>query len=76
MILSEQPKIEVLNVDCMEFMKDVPDKYFELAICDPPYGIGANKMTLGNGKEKIYRGENDWTAGYTIFEEDIINLIH
>ena len=39
MILSEQPKIEVLNVDCMEFMKDVPDKYFELAICDPPYGI-------------------------------------
>ena len=25
-------------IDCMEFMKTVPDKYFELAIVDPPYG--------------------------------------
>lgn len=24
----------------MEAMKEIPDKYFELAICDPPYGIG------------------------------------
>ena len=47
-------------MDCMEFMKDVPDKFYDLAIVDPPYGIGANKMTLGNGKEKVYRGENDW----------------
>lgn len=29
-----------LNCDCMEYMKTVPDKYFELAIVDPPYGIG------------------------------------
>lgn len=28
------------NLDCMEAMKDIPDKYFELAIVDPPYGIG------------------------------------
>lgn len=27
-------------IDCMEFMKTVPDKYYELAIVDPPYGIG------------------------------------
>ena len=27
-------------IDCMEFMKSVPDKYYELAIVDPPYGIG------------------------------------
>lgn len=26
----------------MEFMKGVPDKYYELAIIDPPYGIGVN----------------------------------
>ena len=31
------------NMDCMEFMVDIPDKYFELAIVDPPYGIGASK---------------------------------
>ena len=28
------------NDDCMEGMKQIPDKYFELAIVDPPYGIG------------------------------------
>lgn len=26
------------NLDCMDGMKEFPDKYFELAICDPPYG--------------------------------------
>jgi site-specific DNA-methyltransferase (adenine-specific) len=30
----------IINADCMEIMKDIPDKYFELAIVDPPYGIG------------------------------------
>lgn len=30
----------VENIDCMEGMKRYPDKYFELAIVDPPYGIG------------------------------------
>ena len=47
-------------MDCMEGMAQFPDKYFELALIDPTYGIGANKMTLGNGKNKIYRGAEDW----------------
>lgn len=38
--------IELLNIDCLEYMKGVPDKYFELAIVDPPYGIGQDG-TLG-----------------------------
>ena len=29
-------------MDCMDGMKQFPDKYFELAIVDPPYGIGEN----------------------------------
>lgn len=29
----------VYNMDCMEGMKEYPDKYFDLAIVDPPYGI-------------------------------------
>lgn len=28
-----------LNVDCMEYMQALPDKAFDLAIVDPPYGI-------------------------------------
>ena len=30
------------NMDCMEGMKEIPDKYFDLAIVDPPYGIGVD----------------------------------
>ena len=30
------------NMDCVEGMKQFPDKYFDLAIVDPPYGIGEN----------------------------------
>jgi len=30
---------KLYNMDCMEGMKQFPDKYFELAIVDPPYGI-------------------------------------
>ena len=51
---------QVFNEDCMKVMSRYPDKYFDLAVVDPPYGIGVNKMTLGNGKKKIYRGERDW----------------
>ena len=40
MILSDTPKIQAFNMDCMEFMKDNPDNYYDLAIVDPPYGIG------------------------------------
>ena len=28
------------NCDCMEAMREYPDKYFDLAIVDPPYGSG------------------------------------
>ena len=30
------------NIDCMHGMKEFPDKYFDIAIVDPPYGIGEN----------------------------------
>jgi len=54
--------IEITNEDNMQLMARYPDKYFDLAIVDPPYGIGANKMTLGNGKKKINRGLSDWDS--------------
>jgi site-specific DNA-methyltransferase (adenine-specific) len=38
------------NMDCMEGMKQFPDKYFELAIVDPPYGINiSNNMGRRKG---------------------------
>jgi len=32
--------ITAYNADCMDIMKQYPDKYFDLAIVDPPYGLG------------------------------------
>lgn len=34
-------------LDCMEGLKDIPDKFFELAIIDPPFGIGNFVQTTG-----------------------------
>lgn len=44
----------VHNIDNMEFMKDIPDNYYELAIVDPPYGIckvGKNVIENPNDKK-------------------------
>lgn len=35
-------KISLVNGDCMEVMRGLPDNAFDLAICDPPYGIGVD----------------------------------
>lgn len=35
--------IELLNIDCMEYMAGLPDKAFDLAIVDPPYGLNMAK---------------------------------
>jgi site-specific DNA-methyltransferase (adenine-specific) len=50
-------------MDCMDAMKDFPDKYFELCITDPPYGIGVNNsgwIKQGNQRNphKIKKWDN------------------
>ena len=44
--------IEMLNCDCMEYMATLQDKAFELAIVDPPYGIGMSKNPVRQLHEK------------------------
>lgn len=39
----------MFNMECMEYMRTVPDKYFDLAIVDPPYGISVN-VSMGRRK--------------------------
>ena len=53
-------KIYIENCDNMELMARYPDKWFDLAIVDPPYGIGASEMTMGNGKNKKYNKGKNW----------------
>jgi site-specific DNA-methyltransferase (adenine-specific) len=45
---SEDGRIELLNCDCVEFMRGLPDKCYELAIVDPPYGIHDKLLRTGN----------------------------
>lgn len=37
------------NADCMDIMKDLPDKSIDLAIVDPPYGINVGSAAMGAG---------------------------
>lgn len=43
------PESIVFNMDCMEGMKQYPDKYFDLSIVDPPYGIDISKELSKRG---------------------------
>lgn len=49
------------NMDCMQGMKEFPDKYFDLAIVDPPYGIGEN------GDKNHTRGKLAKSKNYKAF---------
>ena len=56
-------KIELHNIDCMEYLKTLEDNAYELAIVDPPYGIGAGSNKFINGTSKTikdYFRDNDW----------------
>ena len=41
-----------LNIDCMEYMRTVPDKYFDLAVVDPPYGGGSSERERERERER------------------------
>jgi site-specific DNA-methyltransferase (adenine-specific) len=43
----------------MDFMRDIPDNYYELSICDPPYGIGED------GAKNHSRGKQAKAKEYT-----------
>lgn len=65
---------QVFNRDCMEAMKEFPDKFFELAIVDPPYGIGRDgsvKTTSKHGGRKAhaFRGWDEMTPSEEYFSE-------
>ena len=51
-------KQEALLIDCMEYMRTIPDKYFDLAVCDPIYG-----SIQGGYTSMIYDGIEHKTRG-------------
>ena len=45
-----------INCDCMEYMRTMPDKAFDLAVVDPPYGIGIDRHKENRGIKVIGGG--------------------
>ena len=48
-------KSEVYNIDCLEYMRGLPDKHFDLVIADPPYG---------GAKQTVARTGGTWASKY------------
>ena len=42
----EKAQISIYNEDCLQALKAMADKQFDLAIVDPPYGIGASSKNF------------------------------
>lgn len=57
--------IELLHMDNMDFLREQPDKSFDLAIVDPPYGI-----RVGDNKAGMGRRKGDARATYKMGEWD------
>lgn len=55
MIDTIQTISEVFNEDCMIGMARYPDKWFDLAVVDPPYGIGLDMVTKVNSNARQNR---------------------
>lgn len=55
------PNINLYNQDCMDFMKGLPDKAYELAICDPPYRSDTDNLqrinNLNGSNASIMKGK-------------------
>lgn len=68
--------ITITNECNMELMKRYPDKYFDLAIVDPPYGIGIdgqkksiNKNPKHNRKEHTQKNWDNAIPNEDYFNE-------
>lgn len=63
--------IEITNEDNMELMARYPDNHFDLAIVDPPYGIGMGGGKFGNSKKdfKQFAGEDTSIPTKEYFKE-------
>lgn len=57
--MSDMPKSEVYNMDCLVAMREMPDNAFDLAIVDPPYGI---KYSALAGSKKSKHGWKERTS--------------
>ena len=65
-------KIELHNVDCMEYLATLENNAFELAIIDPPYGIGEGGRRNRTGDRTTAKWKNPKSQIYKIFDDSKI----
>ena len=54
----QKTKVILNNCDCIEYMQKIPDLYFDLAVCDIPYGINVAKLAYTQEENRPCRQKN------------------
>ena len=69
--------IKLINADCMDIMKDYPDNYFDLAIVDPPYGIGIGNQKKSSSPQKGNgnRNRKEWVSSWDNETHPLKNIL-
>ena len=49
---------KLLQGDCLELMKDIPDKSIDMILCDLPYGVTQNKLDITLSFDKLWEQYN------------------
>lgn len=72
---------EALNIDCMEYMKSLPDNAFDLAIADPPFFSGPDRRNFygqqvsGTGVKRVDYGRSEhWEIPTEAFYEELCRV--
>jgi len=70
--------IELLNIDCMEYIKTVPDKHFDLAIVDPPYGLSEDSHRQNERRSNLAKSKRYHDQVWKQFkpDEDYFRELH
>lgn len=64
----------IINADCLEYLKTLPDKSFDLVLTSPPYNLG-NTHHTGNTRHKAY--EDDLPEEeYQAWQVDVLKECH
>ena len=59
----------LIHGDCEEFMRDLPDKCFDLAVVDPPYGVGMDGNNNWSGSKHKKKDWDNKSPDYSFFSD-------
>lgn len=72
---------EIFNMDCMEYMRDIPDAFFDLAVVDPPYfsgperrGYYGSRVSSTGVKQKNYGISKEWNVPKRPYFKELLRV--